>query len=87
MEHAQLVERVRHIVKDVFAERGVTALAELCETILVREGFYCGRCFSCRNLRAVWFLEENVIKFFCRESGLLFSRSVVADEPPTRLAA
>jgi hypothetical protein len=87
MQHAHLVERVRQIVRDAFAERGVTSFDELCETILIRDGFYCGRCFTCGEFRAVWFLEENVIKFFCRESGLLFTRSASADEPAARLLA
>ena len=70
MQHAQLVERVREIVKTAFTERGVSSFEDLCETILVRDGFYCGRCFTLGDLRAVWFLEENVIKFFCRDAGM-----------------
>ena len=88
MQHAQLVERVRQIIKQVFAERGVEPQGELCETILIRDGFYCGRCFTCGDHRAVWFLEENIIKFFCRESGLLFSCSADAADPtPGGIAA
>ncbi len=87
MQHAHLVERVRQIVKDALTERGVTSFEDLCETILIRDGFYCGRCFVCGDYRAVWFLEENAIKFFCRESGLLFTRSAVLDDPATRILA
>ena len=67
MQHAHVVERVRQIVKDTFAQRGLMSFNDFCETILIRDGFYCGRCFACGDFRAVWFLEENAIKFFCRE--------------------
>lgn len=87
MQHAHLVERVRQVVKEAFAERGVVSFEELCETILIREGYYCGRCFTCGEYRAVWFLEENIIKFFCRESGLLFSCSAEVAESATRSVA
>jgi hypothetical protein len=88
MQHAHLVERVRQIVKEVFAERGITSFGDFCETILIREGYYCGRCFSCGQFRAVWFLEENLIKFFSRDLGLLFSRAVeIQDGSPREVAA
>ena len=73
MQHAQVVELVRQIVKQAFAERDVSPLGECCESILIRDGYYCGRCFTWGDHRAVWFMEENIIKFFSRESGLLFS--------------
>jgi hypothetical protein len=87
VQHAQQVERVRQFVKAALAERGVHSSEELCETILVRDGYYCGRCFTCGDYRAVWFLEENIIKFFCRESGLLFSRPVDDVEMSARTVA
>ena len=82
MHHAQFLERVRQLVKEAFVEQGVTPQDEVCETILIRDGYYCGRCFTCGDLRAVWFLEENVIKFFCRQSGVHFTKSA----GPTEIA-
>jgi hypothetical protein len=87
MQHAQLVERVRQIVRKTFAERGLTSFDDFCETILIREGLYCGRCFACGDFRAVWFLEENAIKFFCRNLGLLCTLSAVSDSPDARSLA
>lgn len=80
MHHAQVVERVRQIVKQAMVARGVDPSGDLCETILIRDGYYCGRCFTCQDYRAVWFLEENLIKFFCRDSGLIFSRPADVSE-------
>jgi hypothetical protein len=88
MHHAQLVERVREIVKQALLQHGVTVEEPVCETILIRDGYYCGRCFTCADYRAVWFIEENLIKFFCRDAGLLFSCSAeVAAPPRTGMAA
>lgn len=87
MQHAQLVERVRQIVKETFSSRGLTSFDDFCETILIREGTYCGRCFSCGDYRAVWFLEEDAIKFFCRNQGLVFTRSPVVEAPDARVLA
>ena len=89
MHHAQVVERVRQIVKQALSAQGVDHTGELCETILIREGYYCGRCFTCGEFRAVWFLEENLIKFFSRDSGLIFSRPADTTESDSakRLAA
>jgi hypothetical protein len=84
MHHTQLVEHIRQLVKDTLTEQGVRQLDELCETILIRDGFYCGRCFTCGEFRAVWFLEENVIKFFCRKSGLVFTCSAGPSESAPR---
>ena len=80
MHHAHLLDRVRETVRSVFASQGLTSLDELCETILIREGFYCGRSFVCDGLRAVWFVEENVLKFFNRDNSLLFTQPACTDE-------
>lgn len=34
------------------------------ETILIRGGLYCGRRFDAAGLHAIWFLEENLVKFY-----------------------
>lgn len=53
---------------------GVEALDDCCETILIRDGFYCGRRFSVGDHRAIWFLEEEVIKFFGTDGEFLCSQ-------------
>ena len=62
--HTQLLEAVRTQIRETFQSQGCTDLDDWCETILVREGFYCGRCFTSHDLRAIWFVEEQVIKFY-----------------------
>jgi hypothetical protein len=34
------------------------------ETLLVKSGLLCGRRFRLNDLQAIWFAEENVVKFF-----------------------
>lgn len=79
MLHAQLLDRVRERVKSAFASQGIGSWDDWAETILIREGFYCGRCFLCGGLRAVWFVEENTVKFFGRDNTLLFAETAADD--------
>jgi hypothetical protein len=80
MQHAHLLDRVRETVKSAFVAQGLGSVNELCETILIREGFYCGRSFVCDGLRAVWFVEENLLKFFNRDNTLLFTQPACTDD-------
>ena len=41
------------------------------ETLLIREGHYCGHRYESDELSAVWFLEEDEIKFFGEDGSLL----------------
>lgn len=80
MQHAHLLDRVRETVKTAFVTQGLASLDDFCETILIRDGFYCGRSFTCGGLRAVWFVEENVLKFFSQDNGLLFTQPASSEE-------
>lgn len=40
------------------------------ESILIRDGFYCGRRFDLGSHRAVWFLEEDVLKIYSQQGEL-----------------
>ncbi len=40
------------------------------ESILVRDGFYCGRRFNLSDHRAVWFLEEDELKIYSADGVL-----------------
>ena len=79
MQHAHLLDRVRETVKCAFLAQGLGSVDELCETILIRDGFYCGRSFVCDGLRAVWFVEENVLKFFNRDNSLHLTQPASSD--------
>ena len=45
--------------------------ADLCETVLIRDGLYCGHRFSCDAFTAVWFFEENELKIYDADHNLL----------------
>lgn len=76
MQHAQLLDTVRKQVRTIFAAQGVADLDDCCETILIREGFYCGRCFACDSHRAIWFVEEKIIKFYGADGEFVTSSSL-----------
>ncbi|MDA1052811.1 MAG: hypothetical protein O3C40_20345 [Planctomycetota bacterium] len=76
MQHAQLLELVRQHVRTTFAAQSVADLDDCCETILIRDGFYCGRCFACDSHRAIWFVEEKVIKFYGPDGEFLTSKAI-----------
>ncbi len=76
MQHAQLLDLVRRHVRATFATQGVQDLDDCCETILIRDGFYCGRCFACDNHRAIWFVEEKVIKYYGADNEFLMSQPI-----------
>lgn len=86
MQHAQLLERVRQMVRAKFTELGVACFDEFCETILVRDGFYCGRCFTCGDYKAVWFMEEQLLKISCRHAGVVETSPVQDEQRPARAA-
>lgn len=64
MSHNQLTNHVRQIVYETFRQNGASVEDVPEETILVRSGIYCGRRFDAAGLHAVWFLEENQVKFY-----------------------
>jgi len=84
MQHVDWLERTRRLVSETFVAHGADPNEECYETLLVRNGFYCGRCFSLNDLRAVWFAEENVIKFYGRNGEFLRSLAVDRAVDPVR---
>ena len=68
-----MLERIRAAICVELAALGVTDLIDLRETILIRNGLYCGRKFQCQGHSVVWFVEENEIKFFGRSGNLLLA--------------
>lgn len=73
-----MLERIRSAIVAELQAQGVRDLAgieDLRETILIRNGLYCGRKFECLGHHVVWFAEENEIKFFSPEGKLLLASS------------
>ena len=71
MRHAALVERVRQLVRQTFSKLGSSTPEEAEETILIRNGFYCGRRFETGSASAIWFCEENQLKFYGEQGTVL----------------
>jgi hypothetical protein len=80
MTHAQAIERVRQLVSEAFASLGVAQPAQFRESILMREGHYCGRRFEAEGAHAVWFVEENQIKIVASDGR---THVLAAEEQPT----
>ena len=70
MHHAQLTEAVRRRVAETFAEGGQPA-QNLRETILVSDGAYCGRRFEAPQGHAIWFVEEDQLKFYRPDGSIV----------------
>jgi len=78
---------IRQLVNETFAELHLSGGAEPRETILIRGGHYCGRRFDVENGHAVWFMEEEQIKFFRADGRLARVIEPVAAPAITRQAA
>lgn len=76
MTNSQRLSVVRGLLESWWRERQPDAAEELSESILIRDGFYCGRRFTCGSLSAVWFAEEDQIKLFDQEGQLVDSLAI-----------
>lgn len=59
------------------------------ETLLIQDGYFCGRRFVLAGYQLVWFLEEQQIKLFSPTGELLYATSVesyVSTREPLRRA-
>jgi hypothetical protein len=65
-----MTEYVRNLVTQTFAQLGAGD-EELRETILIRDGNYCGRRFESARGVAVWFVEESQIKLYSADGSLV----------------
>lgn len=64
MRSTSITEQVRHLVNDVFlTELGAPKDEKIRETMLIRNGNYCGHKFQMGPFQAVWFIEEDELKF------------------------
>ncbi len=62
---------VRSIIQQTFASLTSEQCVITEETLLIRNGHYCGQRFHSGHLTAVWFLEEDQIKFHDGDGSLL----------------
>jgi hypothetical protein len=80
------VERVRQQIRATLADMGCQT-AELQEAILVRGGMYCGRRFVCPGGSAVWFIEEEQVKYYNAAGALKMTAVMPAAAAPAANAA
>ena len=71
MPHATLSLLVRDCVLQGFADLGIDATGELRETVLIRGGTYCGRRYEVEQGSALWFIEEDQLKFLASDGQVL----------------
>lgn len=72
------VERIRAAIAQQLSQMGATGTNSVGESILIRNGLFCGRRFQCSGYQVVWFIEEDEIKFFSPCGDLLKSTSAIA---------
>lgn len=78
MTQATPVEKIRLAIAEQLIQLGVQATESLHETILIRNGLFCGRKFQCEGHEVVWFIEEDELKFFSPCGELLKATSGIA---------
>lgn len=85
MPHAQRIDEIRRQVTDTFSRMDVREPDQFRESILIRNGSYCGRRFDADEAYAIWFLEEDEVKFYRTHQS---PATVQAQRPQTtRIAA
>ena len=72
------VEKIRLVIAEQLNQFGCEAANSMGESILIRNGLFCGRKFQCAGYEVVWFIEEDEIKFFSPAGELLLATSAIA---------
>jgi hypothetical protein len=75
MQHVHLLEAIRQLVRRTFADLGTAGEFEVTERLLLREDMYCGRRFQAGGLQAIWFIEEDEIKFHAKDGSVVYVMS------------
>ncbi len=89
MDSVQLLEQVRSLIHATLQRQGADPNCPLREAMLIRDGFFCGRRFERDQLQAVWFVEENEVKFYDRLGAITQVLTLTRDslQQPSRKAA
>ena len=90
MNASSRTERIRDLVRSKFQRLGATASEELSQTLMIQASRFCGHRFRQGQFHAVWFVEEDQIKFYGRKGQLLEvatpSELIADDEQHSRAA-
>ena len=89
MESNLRTTQIRQYIATRLESLGALASANLAESLLMRDGMYCGHRFRRGDFQAVWFVEEDQIKFFNANGSLAdkIQASDVEVHIPSRQAA
>jgi hypothetical protein len=88
MAHARTIEAIRRLVAGTFSALGIDPEHEYRESILICDGAYCGRRFETAEGHAIWFLEEDQLKFYRPDGSVLrVLEPATAYSIPERVAA
>jgi hypothetical protein len=71
MHHAELTESVRRLIGDVFQQLRLSDEEAPRQSLLIRDGNYCGRRFETEGGHALWFFEEDQVKVFGADGRVL----------------
>lgn len=85
MTNSQRLAIIRSALTAWLKEHDSTAEPEFRESMLIRDGFFCGRRFAHDSINGVWFLEENELKISNSVTGTLIE-SVQGDAIDTLAA-
>ena len=81
------LDRIREFVQRELVELTGRAVPTLCESVLIRAGFYCGYRFRSESYCAVWFCEEDEIKIYDAAHTLVRVAAATSESRETRYAA
>lgn len=76
MTNSQRIEKVRHTLQRWYEAEREPSEIQFEESILIRDGFYCGRRFRFDQYSAIWFIEENQLKIYDQQGALQLTVSL-----------
>lgn len=83
MRHAELIESVQGMIAAAFHQLRLSDDDCLRQSLLIRDGNYCGRRFEADGGHALWFFEEDQVKVFGADGRVLR----VIDRASTRITS
>lgn len=79
-------DQVRQLVLASLADYGAAGSPLLGETLLLSNGYYCGRSFTFDGIRAVWLADAGEVKFFADSGGWLGTIELEENAPRRKAA-
>lgn len=66
-----MAQKVKELVYEKLRGLGADLDVNRRETLLIRDGAYCGHRYCVDSLQAVWFIEEDEIKFYGQDGRVI----------------